>query len=196
MPKLNTLQEFPVLYTKSLILRKLNEADASSLYNYFSCDSEVSKYCDSFGPQSIDDAAIAIRNWNEQFVKKRFIRWGITLNDNDEVIGTVSASTSGKFTYSPVPSVEIGYDLSRRYWNKGIMTEVVSRVIEFLCDELNVIRIQATAHPQNIASKCILKRIGFEEEGLLRLYKYHTGIKEFQDRIIFSYINTGFKKNW
>lgn len=196
MTTFNDLQEFPVLHTNRLILRKLNTQDAHYLYNNFSCDREVSRYCDSYGPNSINDAADAIKGWNEQFGEKTFIRWGITF-DNDAVIGTISASPLfGKFNWNPVAPVEIGYDLSRKNWNRGIMTETVTRVVEFLCAELNVTRIQAIVDPQNKASSNVLKKVGFNEEGLLRLYSYHTGTKEINDRIMFSFINPNYIKTW
>lgn len=74
MTKLNNLQNLPTLYTNRLILRKLSTEDAHYVYNNFSCDKEVSKYSDSFGPNSVNDAADAIRGWNEQFSEKTFIR--------------------------------------------------------------------------------------------------------------------------
>ena len=69
-------------------------------------------------------------------------------------------------------STTIGYDLNRKYWGQGIITEALIPIIQSAfagmlpCGDIN--RIQADTVPGNIASEKVLKKLGFKEEGLRR----------------------------
>jgi ribosomal-protein-alanine N-acetyltransferase len=190
----NHLMEFPVLCTNRLILKELFEQDSQALFNNIS-DRDVSKYLDSFGPLSVETAREAIKGWSEQFKKKEFIRWGITFKGDDTVIGTICADPCYvSFRENPLPPIMLGYDLSKEYWNNGIMTEALKSVIEFWFGKMNALRLQATVHPLNIASLKVLEKLGFEKEGALKKYSYHTGYGEFQDRVILALINDNYMK--
>jgi RimJ/RimL family protein N-acetyltransferase len=65
---------------------------------------------------------------------------------------------------------EIGYWLSKNFWNKGIMTKVVEKICEIGLNEFNLIRIEATVFEFNIASAKVLEKCGFKMEGLLKNY--------------------------
>lgn len=188
----NNLVGFPVLCTKRLILRELVEQDSQALFNNIS-NRDASKYLDSFGPLSVEEAREAIKGWSEQFEKKEFIRWGITFKGDETVIGTICASPCYvSFRENPLPPIMLGYDLSKGHWNKGIMTEALTSVIVFWFGKMNAIRLQATVHPLNIASLKVLEKLGFEKEGMLKKYDYHTGYREFQDRVILALINDNY----
>jgi ribosomal-protein-alanine N-acetyltransferase len=66
----------------------------------------------------------------------------------------------------------IGYDISRDHWGKGYKTEALRRIIPSVfssalpCGALN--RIQGDIVPDNSASEAVLRKLGFQEEGLLR----------------------------
>lgn len=48
------------------------------------------------------------------------------------------------------------------------MQEAVAFCIEFGFNEMNLFRIEAMTSPTNLASKRILEKFGFKEEGLLQ----------------------------
>lgn len=78
--------------------------------------------------------------------------------------------------------MEIGYELDPAYWGEGIATQALSMVIQTCFKQdfpIKLNRITATTHIVNPASIAVLKKLGFEEEGVLREYgywkgKYHT----------------------
>ena len=57
---------------------------------------------------------------------------------------------------------ELGYVLSKDYWNKGIMTEAVSKVIEYCFKILKLNYLIATCFNYNIASKRVLEKLNFK----------------------------------
>ncbi|WP_244897166.1 GNAT family N-acetyltransferase [Candidatus Coxiella mudrowiae] len=60
---------------------------------------------------------------------------------------------------------EICYDLSRDYWDRGIMTKALRKVIEFCFKKIAVPRIEAITLKENSASIATLKKTGFSWEG-------------------------------
>jgi [ribosomal protein S5]-alanine N-acetyltransferase len=81
---------------------------------------------------------------------------------------------------------EIGYYLGKDFRNKGIMTQVVVAFCDFLHQKQGLIRIEAGVFLTNPNSMSVLRKAGFEEEGMLR--KYHKKGDEYKDVLLFSKI--------
>ena len=62
----------------------------------------------------------------------------------------------------------IGYVLAPDCWSKGIGTEVAHLLLMFGFEQLNLHRIEATAHPDNIGSRRVLEKVGMRYEGRIR----------------------------
>lgn len=65
-------------------------------------------------------------------------------------------------------TAELGYYIAEEYWGKGIMTEVVRQICEYVFSESDIIRIYAEPFAYNIASCRVLEKVGFQYEGTLR----------------------------
>jgi len=63
-------------------------------------------------------------------------------------------------------SVEMGYWLGENFWGRGIISEVIPRVIQYAFDELKLTRINAACFEHNPVSKHILQKSGFTLEGV------------------------------
>ena len=70
---------------------------------------------------------------------------------------------------------EIGYLLLTDYWSKGIMTEAVRQICEIAFSELDMIRITGLVYAPNTASRRVLEKNGFVQEGLQRNAVYKGG---------------------
>ena len=70
---------------------------------------------------------------------------------------------------------EIGYLLLTEYWFKGIMTEAVRQICEIAFLELDIIRITGLVYTPNAASRRVLEKNGFVQEGLQRNAVYKGG---------------------
>jgi ribosomal-protein-alanine N-acetyltransferase len=89
-------------------------------------------------------------------------RWFIKVNE--EVVGTVSLKNiSHSMSYG-----EIGYGLSESHRGKGITTAAVKLLIDKIFTETPLRRLIAYVHEENQASRRVLEKLGFQEEGLLR----------------------------
>lgn len=65
-------------------------------------------------------------------------------------------------------TAELGYYIAEEYWGKGIMTEAVRQICEYVFSKSDIIRIFAEPFTYNIASCRVLEKAGFQYEGTLR----------------------------
>ena len=63
---------------------------------------------------------------------------------------------------------ELGYELHRARWGKGIMSEALAPVLSYGFDSMGLNRIEACPLADNAASNALLLRLGFRYEGSLR----------------------------
>lgn len=64
----------------------------------------------------------------------------------------------------------LGYWMGERHAGKGHMTEAVRGALRFAFSELALHRVEAACLPNNEASRRLLQRVGFQQEGMARAY--------------------------
>ena len=67
-------------------------------------------------------------------------------------------------------SVTLGYWMGQPFAGQGLMTEAVSLVVPFVFETLLLHRVHAAFLPDNIASRRVLERNGFVQEGFAERY--------------------------
>ncbi len=176
----SVLQSFPPLETQRLILRRIQASDSHALFSILA-DDEVTRYYDDATFTQLSQAAEQIQSWENGFINKRCIRWGIARKAHPGLIGT--CGYYGFHTWHLRAS--IGYELARPFWRQGIMQEALQAIIQLGFEEMGLNRIEAVVMPENSASIKLLESLGFCQEGLLRAYE-NWGSKGFTDLCIFS----------
>ena len=81
------------------------------------------------------------------------------------VIGSIGIFRQGNIHRQ---TAELGYYIAEEYWGKGIMTEAVKQICEYIFAKSDIIRIYAEPFAYNIASCRVLEKVGFQYEGTLR----------------------------
>ena len=84
---------------------------------------------------------------------------------NNMVIGSIGIFRQGNIHRQ---TAELGYYIAEEYWGKGIMTEAVKQICEYVFANSDIIRIYAEPFAYNIASCRALEKAGFQYEGTLR----------------------------
>ena len=84
---------------------------------------------------------------------------------NNMVIGSIGIFRQGNIHRQ---TAELGYYIAEEYWGKGIMTEAVKQICEYVFAKSDIIRIYAEPFAYNIASCRVLEKVGFQYEGTLR----------------------------
>ncbi|MDB5474443.1 MAG: N-acetyltransferase [Devosia sp.] len=79
--------------------------------------------------------------------------------------------------------VNLGYWMGQPFAGKGIMTEAVASCLPFVFDTLDLHRIHAAFLPGNTASRRVLEKNGFVEEGFAEKYLQIDG--RWEDHVLF-----------
>jgi len=164
----------------------MQETDSLAIFKVLA-DDEVSKYYDEATFTDVSQACNQIKAWENGFVHKRCIRWGITHKDDRGIIG--SCGYYGFHTWHRRAS--IGYELARPFWRQGLMSEALSAIIDLGFTEMDLNRIEAVIMPENFASIKLLEKLRFHNEGLLEEYE-NWGSKGFTDLYMLSLL----RKTW
>lgn len=70
---------------------------------------------------------------------------------------------------------ELGYWLAQPHWGRGIMTDVVGKLVEYAWRELDLTKLTANVFAGNVASVRVLEKCGFEQEGYLKKHYLKDG---------------------
>lgn len=151
--------------TRRLILRPALPEDAKPMFENWASDPEVTKFLTWPPHGSIDVSAAVIRSWIEGYSRDDYYQWMICLKEDvHSPIGSISAVEHN----DTVEKAEIGYCIGRNWWRKGIMTEALRAVIEYLFNEVGMRRVEARHDPRNPNSGAVMRKCGMKYEGTAR----------------------------
>jgi RimJ/RimL family protein N-acetyltransferase len=88
--------------------------------------------------------------------------------------------------------LEIGYSLLPSERGKGYCTEAISILMDYLFLSKDIVRIQARANKHNAASKRVLEKVGFTEEGTMRKSSFSRG--KWVDMVVYSILREEWKE--
>lgn len=168
--------------TERLILRKIRLSDAEAMYENWANDPEVTRYLTWDVHENVEETRRMIELWMEIEDEPLCFRWAIELKEIGQVIGLIDCAKVSAVN----ESCEIGYSLSRRYWNRGVMTETVKAVIDYLFQQVEMNRITAKHLIKNTASGRVMEKAGMTYEGTLRQYAKRKSGKGFEDVKLYS----------
>ena len=160
----------PDLNTERLCLRKLTMHDAGDIYSY-SRDPEVARYVLWEAHRSIGDSRAYLRYMLRRYRLREPASWGIEYRQTGAIIGTIGFM----WIQNDNAAAEVGYSLSREYWNQGIMTEALKAVIAYGFSALNLHRIEAQHEIANPASGAVMRKCHMIREGTLRGRLFNKG---------------------
>ena len=117
-------------------------------------------------PKDMNAARDELGEYLVNLYKKRLgFRWIITIRGEGAPIGSI-----GYYKWSPSAGyqAEMGYDLDKEYWGKGLMKEAMKAVLDFGFRRMKLNRIEVYIMPRNRRSARLVKGLGFKKEGVLR----------------------------
>jgi RimJ/RimL family protein N-acetyltransferase len=169
----------PELASADFALRKLVAADLLSWFDYLSKPTVRELF--SWEPRSPEDLQqfILPQDWSHPSAQ---IKYAIIEKSSGNFIGSIGFH-SISLTHQ---SIEIGYDLHPDYWGKNIMSMACSAMTAWAHDCLQFKRIQATVMENNLASKRVLEKSGFQLEGRMKSYRKVRG--EYRDFFLLSHV--------
>ena len=180
MKPLNTdFSNFPVLETQRLLLRQVVHEDAPVIFRLRS-DKDVMRYLDRPAAKTIEDAHELINRIDRSLENQDGITWGIMLKSGGDLIGTAGHWRIMKEHFRS----EIGYMLDPQWQGKGLMQEVLEKVLDYGFNTLGLHSVEANVNPGNSASIRLLERNNFVREAYFRENYFYDG--KFLDTLIYS----------
>jgi RimJ/RimL family protein N-acetyltransferase len=151
------------LHTRRLVVRPPIPDDADAIYRGYATDPEVTRWVIWTPHASIDETHAFVATFIAAGRQEQSYPWVITLAHDGMLIG------AAHLRLHP-PRAEVGFNIARPYWNRGLGTEAAEAVISFAIALPGIERVQAVCHVANQASARVLEKAGMQHEGTLRRY--------------------------
>ena len=175
---------WPTLETSRLQLRPLRLSDADDAFRVLS-NATAMKY---YGTPPHKNLEFTQKQFIDimlsRFKHRDAVLFVVTLKEEDKYIGHVTAMQFDRF----FKFVDLAYIIDREYWGRGIATEAVTQVVNFLVNTMKIHKIRAGFFAKNIASKRVLQKAGFKQEGYLRDNAFLDGV--FEDEYLMALLSS------
>ena len=148
-----------ILETDRLILRAWEITDLDDFFEYASVEGVGEKA--GWEHHKSKDKSLEIL---KMFIEEKKV-FAIVLKENQKVIGSIGIEELSEELDKDLDNLlgrELGYVLNKDYWNKGIMKEVISKVVDYCFNTLKLNFLMASYFNHNIASKKVLENLNFK----------------------------------
>lgn len=159
-----------ILETKRLLLKTLDEDYSKEVLEFYKRNIDFLKEWEPIRTNDfykIGVHRLNLRNDMLKNEKNELFRFWIFKKGEKKILGTVALSN---IVYGIFMSCHLGYKFDKDEIGKGYAVEAVKKVIEYGFDELKLHRIEANIMPKNEKSLNLVKKLGFEKEGLAKKY--------------------------
>ena len=147
-----------MIETERLILRRMTTADLPWLIEMRSPDA-VNRYLGGIRMQNAEALTKRLQFYMDCYEKFGFGFCAMQLKTNGELIGT-----SGLQPLEDTGEIEVGYNLSEKYWRQGFGLECAKAWLKYGFETAGLDRIVAIAHPENTGSWRIMEECGMSYE--------------------------------
>lgn len=166
---MNRFIPFPIIKTDRLILRRIHDSDAESLFKMRS-DSRMHEHTDTKVDMSIKDTMDYIERMNKGIDGDKWIIWAIEHAETGRVIGTISIWNFN----DELESAELGYGIIPDYQGMGLMKEALTSIVRYGFNVLHLKTIDAYTEENNRRSIGLLERCKFNEANRINEDGYFT----------------------
>jgi [ribosomal protein S5]-alanine N-acetyltransferase len=153
---------FPQLETPRLLLTHFQPEDQDFVFEALSHPEVIRHYGVNY--TTLEATRDQMEWFTMLFTEKTGIWWKIVEKASNEPLGAIGMNNY----QSQHHKTEIGYWLLRGYWGKGIISEALSVMLEYLFREWKIHRIEAVVEEGNTKSSRVLEKAGFIYEGTMR----------------------------
>ena len=163
--------QLPLLETKNLILRQIEESDAYDMLEYARLDF-VGPMAGWEPHDGISHTRTVIKNFNRKPQVGGLGVFAIILKSQEKMIGTIELHT-----YIEGFKAELGYTINPAYWGHGYAAEASVEVLKWGFNILKLKRIECTCFTTNHNSQRVCEKLHFTFEGVRRKgYKLYNGL--------------------
>jgi [ribosomal protein S5]-alanine N-acetyltransferase len=106
--------------------------------------------------------------------------------DDDALLGGVTLSNIRR---GVAQTASLGYWAGQMHAGNGYITSAVRAVVRYAFEDLDLHRVEAACQPDNMASRRVLEKCNFTQEGMARAYLKING--QWRDHVLFGIVNSG-----
>ena len=153
---------FPELTTERLMLQQIKPEDQQFIFEGLSHPQVIPFYGVTYNSF---EATKGQMDWYEKmFIEGSGIAWKMVDRNTSEQMGVISV-----YYYKPAhKKAEIGFWLLPQYWNQGFASEATNAVVHYWKTEKGLHRLEGFVEEGNTASSKLLKKSGFQLEGIMK----------------------------
>ncbi len=142
------------LRTERLILRRYRPEDADDLYHYLGTDPAMYEYSGWNPWATLELAQETVRRFIDGYDDEHVYSW--IMDIGDVIVGTI-----GAYDYMD-DHIEIGFSVVKGWQGRGLATEAMKKVLEYLIENEGIPRVTAWCTAENIGSKRVLEKAGMQ----------------------------------
>lgn len=167
------------LITDRLLVQALKYEDAEEIFYAYASKPEATRYVSWPTHTSIEDTRNFLRYAVAAWKAGSEYAFAVRSKESGRLIGSFGVvNDNGK--------LQFGYIFSPSQWGNGYATEVCKAMMELLCREREVYRIQSFVDVENTASARVLLKSGLVEEArLLKWFKFINQGDKAKDCLLF-----------
>jgi ribosomal-protein-alanine N-acetyltransferase len=145
-----------IVRTERAVIRPFTDSDLDR-FAAVTGDLDLMRYVDVGTGLTRDETAHWIEVTRRNHAKDGWTTWAVADPDTDEVYGY-----AGLIHGSEPDTIEIIYVLLKERWGRGLASEIVNGLARYALDERGLDAVYATIHPDNLASRRVVEKAGFE----------------------------------
>lgn len=134
------------------------------MYENWASDPEVTRFLTWPTHASPEVSGQLLQMWVQRYDDPRNYQWAIVLKEIGQPIGSISVVKMDE----DVSMMQVGYCIGRKWWRRGITSEAMKAVMDFLFDAVGAERVEARHDPRNPNSGAVMRKCGMQYEGTLR----------------------------
>ena len=128
-----------------------------------------------------DAFRLRLKSYDRQFRAHAGAAFHVFERDGDRLVGGVTLSDIRRHA---AQSATIGYWIGAAFLRRGYGLAAVRAALGYAFDDLGLNRVEAACQPGNAASRALLLKAGFTEEGHARDYLFINGA--WRDHVLFA----------
>ena len=144
------------LEANRIVLRKLELEDAEQIFETWTNDEDVSRYMRWSTHKSVEETKQWLLEEEKNCKTEGQYTWGIELKETKKLIGSI-----GAYYREETDRYEIGYGIAKEYWRKGLTTEAVECMMNYLINKVGIKKFKASHAKENPASGAVMQKVGF-----------------------------------
>jgi [ribosomal protein S5]-alanine N-acetyltransferase len=144
--------------TARLVIRPFESDDVQAAYGWFG-DAVVMRFTATGADKSVEQTRARLVEYQKHQREHGFSKWLMLDSRSGDYIGD-----SGLLVLPEYGWIDLGFRLARQHWGKGLATEAAAAWVRTAFDNLNIARLGAFVHPENVASIRVLEKVGFHAE--------------------------------